>query len=226
MGYYAEHLSGERLRECYEIAPPRVKRFLEEEIRQTLGRVRPEDAVLDLGCGYGRVALRLASVADRVVGIDTSSESVAMAQALAGSSPNIEFHEMDALDLTFSDATFDVVACVQNGICAFGVDQLRLVREAVRVTRPGGRILFSSYSARFWQHRLAWFELQAERGLVGEIDYGATGDGVIVCKDGLRLGAMTQEGFKRLCEGVGLTCSTVEVDNSSLFCEIAVPSTA
>lgn len=223
MGYYADNLSGARLRDCYEIAPLRVKQFLEEEIRQTLGRIRPGDAALDLGCGYGRVALRLASVAGLVVGIDTSAESVAMARDLAGDRPDIEFHEMNALDLKFPDATFDVVVCVQNGICAFGVDQPRLVREAVRVARPGGRVLFSSYSERFWQHRLSWFELQAERGLVGEIDYGSTGHGLIVCKDGLRLDAMTSKGFKDLCESAGLACSIVEVDESSLFCEIDVP---
>ena len=46
---------------------------------------------------------------------------------------------------------------------------------AVDVTRPGGRVLFSSYAEAFWDHRLAWFRLQAREGLLGEIDEAATG---------------------------------------------------
>jgi len=44
--------------------------------------------------------------------------------------------------------------------------------------------VFSTYAAEFWSERLRWFELQAAAGLVGEIDYEKTKDGVVVCKDG------------------------------------------
>jgi 2-polyprenyl-6-hydroxyphenyl methylase/3-demethylubiquinone-9 3-methyltransferase len=227
MGYYAENLSGERLREVYEIAPARVRRYLRAEIDHVLSRLGGDDAVLELGCGYGRVAFELAEAARRVVGIDTSPENLALARRLAprlaGGSGGCEFLDMDAADLTFPDGEFDAVVCVQNGICAFGVDQARLVGEAVRVTRPGGRVLFSSYSDRFWPARLAWFELQAERGLVGEIDHDATGDGVIVCRDGFRASTMTPGGFAELCASLGLLANVTEVDGSSVFCEIAAP---
>ena len=79
---------------------------------------------------------------------------------------------------------FDLTICIQNGISAFRVDKQRLLAEAVRVTKSGGTVFFSSYSSRFWAARLEWFEIQAAHGLVGEIDYRATGDGVIICKDG------------------------------------------
>jgi 2-polyprenyl-6-hydroxyphenyl methylase/3-demethylubiquinone-9 3-methyltransferase len=214
------------LRECYEVAPPRVQQYLDEEIRFVIDRIEPDSAVLELGCGYGRVAIELARVAGRVVGIDTSAESVALARIHAESIPACEFLEMDALDIRFPDAEFDMVACVQNGICAFGVDQARLVREAVRVTRPGGLVLLSSYAERFWPHRLEWFRIQAERGLVGEIDIHATGNGVIVCKDGFRSGTMSPAGYEKLCARIGLESTITEVDGSSVFCELVVPGGA
>jgi len=134
--------------------------------------------------------------------------------------------EMDALDLRFPDDEFDFVACVQNGICAFGVDQEALAREALRVTRPGGRVVFSSYAEQFWPHRLAWFEDQARRGLVGDIDCSSTGDGVIVCKDGFRAGVMTPADFRWLGSKVGVVPVITEVDGSSVFCELVVARAA
>ena len=219
MGYYSENLAGARLKQCYDIAPPRVKQYLEAEIRHVLSLVEPEDSVLELGCGYGRVTREIAKVAGRAVGIDTARESLELAGNEARGEA-CEYLEMDASRLKFDDDEFDVVVCVQNGICAFGLDPETLVREAVRVARPGGRVLFSTYSGKFWPHRLRWFELQAERGLVGEIDYEASGNGVIACKDGFRAGAMAEEDFRDLCAHIGVECGISEIDESSLFCEI------
>jgi len=223
--YYGANLSGERLRRCYAIAPPRVQQYLEAEIQFVLSRLRRTDVVLELGCGYGRVAVRLAKIAKRVVGIDTSRNSLDLAKRIAGRGGECEFWQMNAVDLAFPAGEFDAVVCVQNGICAFGVDRAQLIREALRVTGPGGRLLFSSYSEEFWPYRLSWFEAQAQAGLVGEIDYTATGDGVIVCGDGFRVGLLTPEALRSLCASLGLDCEIVEVDGSSVFCEVIVPGT-
>jgi SAM-dependent methyltransferase len=226
MAYYSEKLSGERLRECYEVAPPRVRRYLQAEIDFVRSRLGPTDRALELGCGYGRVALALCGGGRRVVGIDTSVESVALARDLASARPggdSCDFVATDAVALAFGGGGFDAVVCVQNGVCAFGVDPLALLREALRVARTGGRVLLSSYAESFWPHRLEWFEIQAARGLVGEIDEEKTGDGVIVCKDGFRAGAMTPDGFRDLCARAGVTGAVTEVDGSSIFCEVVVP---
>jgi 2-polyprenyl-6-hydroxyphenyl methylase/3-demethylubiquinone-9 3-methyltransferase len=222
-GYYAEKLSGERLRHCYEIASPRVEQYLEAEIQFVLQHLKDTDSVLELGCGYGRVTSRLAAVARRVVGIDTAIESLNLARELSGVDPECEYLEMDALELTFDDSEFDKVVCVQNGICAFGVDRELLLSQVLRVTRPGGYIYFSSYSEGFWKDRLGWFEAQAEAGLLGEIDYAKTGNGEIVCKDGFRTSIMVPEEFRSLCRKFGLDPKISEVDGSSVFCEIVVP---
>jgi 2-polyprenyl-6-hydroxyphenyl methylase/3-demethylubiquinone-9 3-methyltransferase len=223
--YYSKKLSGRRLERCYEVASPRVVQYLEAEIRHVLERLEPTDAVLELGCGYGRVALRLAAVASRVVGIDTAAESLELAKEKTGPDSRCEFILMDAVDLKFSDGSFDRVVCAQNGICSFRVDQERLVREALRVVRPGGLVQFSTYSDSFWPHRLEWFEAQAAEGLVGEIDYEASGDGIIVCKDGFKAGRLTPDGMRSLCARLGVRCEVEEVDRSSLFCEIMSEST-
>jgi 2-polyprenyl-6-hydroxyphenyl methylase/3-demethylubiquinone-9 3-methyltransferase len=221
-GYYAESLSAERLRRCYQIAPPRVERYLGEEIRFVLERISPTDRVLELGCGYGRVAQPLARAARLVVGIDTALASLRLARALVPPELPLRFAAMDAARLGFPDRTFDVVACVQNGICAFHLDPAALLREAMRVARRPGRVLISTYAAAFWPERLEWFRLQAAEGLVGPIDEEKTRPGLIVCRDGFSAGPFEPEAFRALCAGLGVEPRLTEVDGSSLFCELKV----
>ena len=222
-GYYSESLSAERLRLCYELAPPRVQRYLQAEIDFALGRIAPTDAVLEMGCGYGRVLEQLIDHARLIVGIDTSRESLRLAHDLIGDSLSCRLHEMDAAAMTFPDHSFNVVLCIQNGISAFGVDHRTLLSQAIRVTAPGGTVLFSSYSPRFWDDRLAWFRIQSRHGLLGEIDEDATGNGVIVGKDGFRATTVSGDEFRSLCAQCGVEGNITEVDDSSIFCEIRIP---
>jgi 2-polyprenyl-6-hydroxyphenyl methylase/3-demethylubiquinone-9 3-methyltransferase len=222
-GYYAEKLSGERLRRCYEVASPRVRQYLEAEIRHVLARLRETDSVLELGCGYGRVAFRLADRAARVTGIDTAEESVTLARRLAPPSGQCEFLVMDAYRTAFDEGSFDAVVCVQNGISAFGGEPGALLREALRVARRGGKLLLSTYADAFWDDRLAWFEAQAAEGLVGPIDRAASRDGFIVCTDGFRSGRITPLGLRALCERAGVDGDVTEVDGSSVFLETSKP---
>ena len=221
--YYASRLSAGRLRDCYGLASPRVRQYLDAETGFAVAELGSTDDVLELGCGYGRVTLELARASGRVVGIDTSVDSLELARRLAGANSRCEFLEMDASDLAFGDEEFDAVICVQNGICAFGADPLLLLREALRVTRPGGRVLFSTYASEFWPHRLEWFEAQAQAGLIGELDHDRTGGGTIVCKDGLRLGMFAPDQLRDLGLAVGLAPRIVEVDASSVFAVWSAP---
>jgi SAM-dependent methyltransferase len=199
-----------------------VRRYLEEEVRGVCQRLGPRDTVLELGCGTGRVAWQLAPPAARVVGIDISLESLGLAALSGGDESRCSFVAADATALAFPAARFDAVVCVQNGICAFRVDPVTVLREALRVTTRPGRVLLSSYTEGFWPERLAWFRLQAAHGLVGEIDEEATRPGEIVCRDGFSVGTMSREGFLRLCETVGVTPAITEVDGSSLLCDVVV----
>jgi len=221
-GYYSQKLSAEKLRLCYEIAPRRVKQYLEAEITFVLEKIGPSDLVLELGCGYGRVLQGLVSKVETVVGIDTSYASLLLAQKTVGKDPFCYLLAMNAVELGFSNKKFDVVICVQNGISAFKVNKQKMIEEAMRVTRSGGIVLFSSYSEQFWDDRLEWFRLQSKYGLIGDVDEDATGDGVIVCKDGFTADTVSADDFISLSSGLKIDPIITEVDNSSLFCEIRV----
>lgn len=218
--YYAENLSAERLKRCYKIAPQPVKKYLDAELNFVLDRIGPSGLVLELGCGYGRIIPELAKKARFVVGIDTSISSLKYGRKLIRSTSNCLLIQMDATQLSFLDRTFDVVVCIQNGISAFHVDQEHLIRESIRVAKQGGTILFSSYSDKFWKYRLEWFKRQSEERLVGKIDFDKTGDGVIVCKDGFTASTIGRERFLELIAGLNVEMTIVEVDESSIFCEM------
>ena len=219
-GYYSQKLAGLRLKRCYDIAPPRVQQYLKAEIEYVLSKIHPQDCVLELGCGYGRVLKELSRNSRLAAGIDTSSKSLEWGADFLGKSSKCRLLQMDATRMAFPDKTFDLTVCLQNGISAFHVDKLALLRESLRVTRPGGRVLFSSYAEEFWPDRLNWFRLQAAEDLVGEIDETATGNGVIVCKDGFTATTVNEAEFRSLCSSLGHQPVLHTVDSSSLFCEI------
>jgi len=217
--YYVASLAGERLKRCYQLAPPRVRGYLEAELQYVLAAVDRSCRVLELGCGYGRALACLAERAGIAVGVDLSRESLALARR-----DHVPGHlvQMDALALGLSAAAFDIVICLQNGASAVGGNPARLMAEAVRVARPGGQVFVASYAERFWQDRLEWFELQAAHGLIGKIDHSLTGSGTIVCQDGFRATTVTPSEFHTLAADLGRTAQVVEVDGSSVICQIRV----
>ena len=216
--YYADHLAAEKLRRCYEIAPPRVQQYLRAELDFALGFIHAGDSVLDLGCGYGRTLPDLGARAAEVMAVDNAPASIALARKTIEGLANVKVREMDASALQFAADSFSIVLCLQNGISAFHRDPGTLLREALRVCRPGGAALFSTYAERFWPQRLEWFELQAGAGLLGEIDRQRTGNGFIACKDGFTATTASPDQFRSLAAGLPAALTLAEVDGSSLFC--------
>lgn len=219
-GYYEDKLAARQLKQCYEIALPRVRQYFDAEMTHVLEKIKPGDKVLDLGCGYGRTLPALAEKAGTVVGLDSSGSSLMQARETIAEISNCVLVKASAVDMNFPDGLFDVTVCIQNGISAFHVDRKELIRESLRVTKPGGIVLFSSYSEKFWEHRLEWFRMQAAAGLLGEIDEEKTGDGVIICKDGFKATTVGRSEFSALSADLDAEVNIVEVDESSLFCEI------
>jgi 2-polyprenyl-6-hydroxyphenyl methylase/3-demethylubiquinone-9 3-methyltransferase len=218
--YYSNKLSAEKLELCYQLAPERVKQYLRAEIEFVNDKIKPNDKLLELGCGYGRVLENLSSGLECITGIDTSLNSLLLAKKRLTIHKNIFLFQMNAGTLGFRDNHFDAVICIQNGISVFNNDKLELLREAVRVTKNGGTVLFSSYAEEFWEDRLNWFQIQADHNLVGEIDYNLTGKGVITCYDGFKATTTMENEFIKLCAQLEYFPEIVTVDNSSVFCII------
>jgi 2-polyprenyl-6-hydroxyphenyl methylase/3-demethylubiquinone-9 3-methyltransferase len=219
--YYSDKLSAKRLQQVYEIAPRRVKQYFEAEVNYVLQKIHKQDLVLELGCGYGRILPSLAKKAKSVLGIDTSLSSLLLGREMYSKISNCFFAQMNAVQLAIPNNIFDVVVCIQNGISTFHVNQKELIHESLRVIKPNGIVFFSSYSEKFWNDRLEWFQLQSDAGLIGEIDFEKTLDGMIVCKDGFIATTVGVDQFKELISNIdNVIVNLEEVDDSSLFCEI------
>lgn len=220
MSYYGERLSGERLKQCYDIAPPRVQQYLQAELNHVLESLSPDHVVLELGCGYGRILAHIARKVRHAVGIDISLGNLQLGQKTLAHVSDCSLLNMDAMHLAFRENVFDRVICVQNGISAFHVNQHDLIRESLRVAKSGGIVLFSTYSSKFWAPRLKWFEMQSQAGLLGPIDYQRTGNGRIVCTDGFTATTVEPDQFRSLVADLDVDTRVTEVDDSSVFYEI------
>jgi len=218
--YYKEKLSANKLLRCYEIAPQRIKQYLNAEIQFVISNINGSGLVLELGCGYGRVMNEVSSFVSWIIGNDISKESLELARSYMQGYQNYALFLTDASQLSFRSRIFDSVFCIQNGISAFRVDKKRLVAESIRVTKDNGIILFSSYSPKIWEARLEWFRKQSQLGLIGEIDEENTRDGTIMCKDGFTATTISSDQFAELFDEFGLDGSIVEVDESSTFCKV------
>ena len=156
--YYASRLSADKLRQCYALASPRVRQYLDAEIRFAVEQLAPNDAVLELGCGYGRVSLELARAAGRVVGIDTSLDSLELARAMVGPESKCEFLEMDASALAFDDCEFDVVVCSDVIEHFIESDREKVLNNLDRHLKKGGKLvlvlpsrLYISFVENIWK---------------------------------------------------------------------------
>jgi cyclopropane fatty-acyl-phospholipid synthase-like methyltransferase len=102
--------------------------------------------LLDVACGAGGPALRIAAISGcTVVGIEVHEQAVTTARSLAaerGLAERAEFRSADAnRPLPFSDASFDAITCI-DAINHFS-DRPRVIAEWARLLKPGGQLLFT-----------------------------------------------------------------------------------
>jgi SAM-dependent methyltransferase len=100
----------------------------------------PPAAILDVGTGQGFLALLLADLGHRVVGIDTAEGMLAASRAHTAGRPNPpEFRQGDAVDPPLSPSSLDVVSNRQ--VVWTLLDPVAAFRNWSRLLRPGGRVL-------------------------------------------------------------------------------------
>ena len=102
--------------------------------------------LLDVGCGAGGPAIRIAGLTlCRVTGVDGHEHAILTARSLAshyGLADRVDFHVVDAgKRLPFPDSSFDAITCIDaiNHL----PDRFRVIMDWARLLKPGGRVLFT-----------------------------------------------------------------------------------
>ena len=118
----------------------RAKRHMAEAARLQRG-----ETVVEAACGVGSTARYLAkSYGVRVCATNIAEAQLAEARDLtesAGLSDLVDFRYADYHELPFPNASFDVWWCQEALL--YSVDKRRVLEEAIRVVRPGGRLIIS-----------------------------------------------------------------------------------
>ena len=129
-----------------------------------LSALQPGDAVLDVGCGSGRMALPLTGYLNpegRYAGFDVSSEAIAWCtENISKSQPNFDFTVVDIQNgaynptgkyksshfhFPYPDGSFDVVFLASLFTHMLPSDVKHYLHEIVRVLKPGGRSLITFF---------------------------------------------------------------------------------
>jgi DNA-binding transcriptional ArsR family regulator len=93
----------------------------------------------DLGCGTGHTTAALAPFVSRVIAVDESSAMLGAARKRLDARKNVELRSGSLEDLPIDDASLD--AAVLSLVLHFVVDPPKVLAEAARVLRSGGRLL-------------------------------------------------------------------------------------
>ncbi len=146
-----------------------------------LADLRPGEVVLDLGSGGGidvLLSAKRVGATGKAYGLDMTDEMLALArenQAKAGVT-NVEFLKGEIEDIPLPDATVDVI--ISNCVINLSLDKDKVLAEAFRVLKPGGRfavsdIVFQGDKSLVPEHIMRSIELWAGciAGALEEQDY-------------------------------------------------------
>lgn len=127
------------------LGPAWFDSYAEDLARRTLA-ARPTD-VLELACGTGILTRKLLATlpAARITATDLSQGMLEHAQDKVGLHERVAWRQADALALPLPDASFDLVICQYGWM--FLPDKHKAAREARRVLRPGGQLLFNVWDS-------------------------------------------------------------------------------
>ncbi len=120
----------------------RTREDWDRQIVDALCELLPKGVtILDVGCGYGRIAIPLAKRGHHVIGIDLSERLIEEARRrVADEQAAVHFRTASMQRMPFEDASFDVVLCLWSAFHELlqPVEQLAAIHEMHRVLRPDG----------------------------------------------------------------------------------------
>jgi SAM-dependent methyltransferase len=136
------------------LPPHVVEHYLRKRVAFVLANC-PRGRGLDVGCGTGTLAARLAGAGYDMAGIDPSD---GMLDVLRAQTPGVEAVQADGTAIPFPDESFDLVlsVAVMHHIADAGAVHATLA-EMTRVAKPGGRILVWDHNPRnpYWRSLMA-----------------------------------------------------------------------
>ena len=122
--------------------------------------------VLDVGCGPGRHAVRLAQAGLSITGVDVSRRFLEIAAEDARvAGVKASFFEVDARRMPFEDEFDAVVSLCQGGFGLMGKDDSVVLKRMAEALKPGGRLVMTAFSALFEAR-------PAREGATFDIDHG------------------------------------------------------
>jgi SAM-dependent methyltransferase len=138
----------------------------------------PNRTLLDIGCGIGRFAQRLAPQARFIAALDISPRMLAVARRRCADLGNVAFVRSSGRDLAaFADARFDILYAIDifPYLAESGTLAAAHFQDAARVLKPGGRFLLINYSYAGG--------IESQRA---EVAHLAAQSGFAVLRDGIR----------------------------------------
>ena len=130
----------------------------DESILQATGRwtaaqvaqallLQPDDQVLELGCGVGRIGRELAPQCRSWHGVDIAANMLTVAKQRTSHLPNVAFQHLHRTSLSmFADASFDKAYAVAVLIHLDKEDVFLYLREVARILRPGGLVYVDTWN--------------------------------------------------------------------------------
>jgi arsenite methyltransferase len=154
------------------------------------------ETVLDLGSGAGAdvlISARRVGASGRAIGLDMTDEMLELARAYAAQADvhNVEFVKGYIEDIPLPDASVDVV--ISNCVINLAGDKAKVLTEAVRVLRPGGRFAVSD--------------------VIADPDMDAATRADMAAYTGCIAGALTEHEFRAALSAAGLTDVEIRVSH-------------
>jgi SAM-dependent methyltransferase len=181
----------------YDAASPGWGRVIDHTLE--LLRVRPGDAVLDVGCGPGILSVQAAprvAPGGSVTGVDVAEGMLEVAREKAaqrGAGDALAFELGDMHELRFPDGAFDAVAC--SYAMFFAQDVTAVGRELWRVVAPGGRLVVATIGEQFFEPMWSQFRRETAR-LRPQLDIGMPWERRQVADGGTLCGLLAAGGVR------------------------------